>query len=81
MEHKEFDGSWKEIWTQKGNQKGTKSDVLEYGGWNHSQTPADEIVHKMVSFMEIKNDDNVLEIGCGAGGMAQFLNCKYIKTS
>ena len=60
MEHKEFDGSWKEIWTQKGNQKGTKSDVLEYGGWNHSQTPADEIVHKMVSFMEIKNDDNVL---------------------
>ena len=78
MEHKEFVGTWKEIWTQKGAMAGTKEDALEMGGWNKTETSAQEIVMRLVDFMKIKKTDKVLEIGCGAGGMAQYLDCNYI---
>ncbi len=32
MEHKEFQGTWQEIWTQKGAVAGSKEDALEMGG-------------------------------------------------
>lgn len=28
--------------------------------------------------MKIKTTDRVLEIGCGAGGIAKFLDCNYV---
>lgn len=78
MEHKEFSGTWQEIWTQKGAVAGTKEDALEMGGWNKTLTSAKEIVERIVSFMGIKPADRVLEIGCGTGGMAQYLDCNYV---
>ncbi len=78
MIHKEYDGTWQEIWTKKGAVASTKEDSLELGGWNKTQTSAESIVNKMVEFMDIKPSDRVLEIGCGAGGMAQYLDCNYI---
>ena len=78
MKHVEFSGNWQEIWTQKGNIVATKEDALEAGGWNHTETSAREIVHKLIKFMDIKSTDKVLEIGCGAGGMAQYLDCEYV---
>lgn len=78
MDHKEFSGTWKEIWTQKGAMVGSKDDALEIGGWNHTQTSAKAIVKQLSNFMSIKNSDRILEIGCGAGGMAQYLDCRYV---
>lgn len=78
MEHKEFSGTWKEIWTQKGAMVGSKDDALEIGGWNHTKTSAEDIVKRLTEFMKIQSSDRVLEIGCGAGGMAQYLECKYV---
>lgn len=78
MEHIEFSGSWKEIWTQKGALVGTREDALEMGGWNHTETSAKEIVDRLISFMDINPSDKILEIGCGAGGMAQYLDCDYV---
>ncbi len=75
---KEYHGTWKEIWTQKGAEEGTKENALLYGGWNKTETSAKEICEKLSSFMNIKNEEKILEIGCGAGGMAQFLECDYI---
>ena len=78
MEHREYSGTWKEIWEKKGSVVGSKKDALEMGGWNKTLTPAEEIVGKLVDFLDIKSSDKVLEIGCGAGGMAQYLDCEYI---
>lgn len=78
MEHVEFSGSWKEIWTQKGAMRGGKEDALEYGGWDKTKSSAEKIVSKLVKLMDIKPTDKVLEIGCGAGGMAQYLRCNYV---
>lgn len=78
MEHKEFSGTWKEIWIQKGAMVGSKDDALEVGGWTHTQTSAEEIVNRLADFMSIKPEEKVLEIGCGAGGMAQYLDCNYV---
>lgn len=78
MEHIEYTGTWKEIWTQKGAMVGAKNDALEMGGWTHTETSAEEIVIRLSRFMRIQTVDRVLEIGCGAGGMAQYLDCEYV---
>lgn len=78
METKVFDGTWKEIWTQKGAVAGTKEDALEMGGWTNTVTSAEEIANKIVDFLDIKPNDKVLEIGCGTGGLAQYIDCDYI---
>ena len=78
MKHVEFEGTWKEIWTQKGAVAGTKEDALEMGGWNHTKTSAEDIAKKIVEFLKIESDDKVLEIGCGTGGLAQYITCDYV---
>lgn len=78
MEHIEFNGTWKEIWTQKGAVAGTKEDALEMGGWTHTKTSAKEIAEKITKFLSIRSYDKVLEIGCGTGGIAQYMDCNYI---
>lgn len=78
MQNLRFDGTWKEIWTQKGAVAGTKEDALEIGGWTNTVSSAREIAKRLVDFLEIKQSDKVLEIGCGAGGLAQYMDCDYI---
>lgn len=78
MENKEFTGTWQEIWTKKGAVAGSKEDALYMGGWNKTLSSAEEIVGKLVDFLDIKPTDRVLEIGCGTGGMAQYLECDYV---
>lgn len=74
----EYSGTWKEIWTQKGLEKGGKEKVLVFDGWEKSETPIDIIANKIIKSIDLKPEDKVLEVGCGAGGMAQFMNCDYI---
>lgn len=78
MEHKEFSGTWQEIWTQKAAMAGTKEDALEMGGWNKTVSTAEESAKRIVKFLDIKPEDKVLEIGCGTGGLAQYIDCDYI---
>lgn len=74
----EFTGTWKEIWTQKGQVSGTIEDVYIYGGWEKSNNGAAEanaqierVFNRIVEETGIKKDDKVLELGCGAGAYAQ----------
>lgn len=78
MSIKEYSGTWREIWNKKGEEEGGAEDALIYGGWNKTETPANDICSMLTGFMDIKSTDRVLEIGCGAGGMAQYLDCNYI---
>ncbi len=74
----EYSGTWKEIWTQKGAMEGTKEDIRIYDGWEKSTADMDETATKIAKVLDIKPMDKVLEVGCGAGGLAQYMKCKYI---
>lgn len=78
MENKKFSGSWKEIWNKKGEVEGTKDDILIYDGWENSQADMLDVTRRIISFMDIREEDYVLEVGCGAGGLARFINSHYI---
>ena len=78
LEQKEFKGTWKEIWTQKGAVEGTKEDAELYGGWEKTITTASETAARIVDFLDIRPGDRVLEVGCGSGGLAQYIECEYV---
>ena len=72
----EYQGTWKEIWTQKGAMKGTRDDIRVYDGWEKSTADMRETAQRIINLLEIKPTDKVLEVGCGAGGLAQYMNCE-----
>lgn len=74
----EYAGTWKEIWTQKGLMEGTKEDIRVYDGWEKSTADMGETAARISSVLKIEKNDSVLEVGCGAGGLAQFMDCNYI---
>lgn len=74
----EYSGTWKEIWTQKGAMEGTKDDIRIYDGWEKSTADMKETAERIKSIFDIKSTDKVLEIGCGAGGLAQYMDCEYV---
>ena len=73
----EFNGTWKEIWTQKGLVEGTKEDIRVYDGWEKSESSMEEVAKRIINHLDIKPTDKVLEVGCGAGGLAQYFDCDY----
>lgn len=74
----EYHGTWKEIWTQKGAMEGTKADIRVYDGWEKSTADMRETADRISQLLQIKPSDKVLEVGCGAGGLAQYMDCEYI---
>jgi Methylase involved in ubiquinone/menaquinone biosynthesis len=74
----EYHGTWKEIWTQKGAMEGTKNDIRIYDGWEKSTADMQDIAKKITKKINLKPTDRVLEVGCGAGGLAQYMDCEYI---
>ncbi len=74
----EYHGTWKEIWTQKGAMEGTREDIRVYDGWEKSTAQMPDIARRIKEILDINPDDRVLEIGCGAGGLAQYMDCNYI---
>ena len=71
----EYSGTWKEIWTQKGAMEGTKEDIRVFDGWEKSTADMKETADRIMEILDIKPTDRVLEVGCGAGGLAQYMDC------
>ncbi|MHC1719648.1 MAG: class I SAM-dependent methyltransferase [Clostridiaceae bacterium] len=67
---------WKEVWDRKGSSE-TK-DIRTIDGFESTVADLEKIAANISRVMEIKPEDTVLEVGCGAGGVAQYLNCKYV---
>lgn len=68
--------NWKHIWEKKGSLK--TNDLKELDGFESTQINPKTIAEKIAKILDIKKTDKVLEVGCGAGMIAQYLNCNYI---
>ena len=67
---------WKQIWERKGNLE--TDDLKELDGFEATTINPEEVVHQIAEILKIKKSDKVLEVGCGAGMIAQYLDCNYV---
>lgn len=67
---------WKEIWNRKGMLN--TNDLLVLNGGEHTQVKPPILASHITHILKISSTDLILEIGCGAGMIAQHLNCRYI---
>lgn len=68
--------TWKQIWTRKGKAEG--ADLLAYDGYEATHVDMEEVARQIVKRLDIRKEDKVLEVGCGAGALAQYLDCDYV---
>ena len=66
---------WLDVWERKGRSE--TSDLQELDGFETTDIDPLEVSRKIVSILEIRKESKVLEVGCGAGMIAQYLNCDY----
>ena len=64
---------WKEVWERKGN--GNSQSLEELDGYEDTSADVKEIARQIVKELDIKETDTVLEVACGAGGLAQYIKC------
>lgn len=62
---------WKNIWDEKGRAK--TLDVKELDGFEDTDIDFKYVADKIIESLKIKKGDSILEVGCGAGGLAQHL--------
>ena len=69
---------WKSFWHRRG--EGSTTDLLTLDGYRRlSNTPSifEKHIQDIQDTLGIDENSTVLEVGCGAGAMAQFFNCDY----
>ncbi|MCE5221832.1 MAG: class I SAM-dependent methyltransferase [Clostridium sp.] len=64
---------WKEVWERKGRSE--SNHLGELGGYDNNPEVVKEIARQIVKELDIKETDKVLEVGCGAGGLAKYIKC------
>lgn len=69
--------TWKQIWTRKGRADSTVTDLLAYDGYEATKVDMEEVARQITKRLDIQKNDKVLEVGCGAGALAQYLDCDY----
>jgi len=68
--------NWHEIWEKKGNLVTNNLKILD--GYEDREFDPEEIAKQITSQLNIQKDEKILEVGCGAGMLAQYLNCDYV---
>tara|TARA_R100000808_G_C2151295_1_gene160260 strand:- start:1172 stop:1723 length:552 start_codon:yes stop_codon:yes gene_type:complete len=66
---------WKDIWTRKGHQDTT--DLRLLNGYEDTSIDERMVTEKISNTLGITKESRVLEVGCGAGMLAQHLDCDY----
>jgi len=69
---------WKKVWERKGQTK-TK-DLRLLDGFENTTINPKHVADEIIKALKIKEYDKVLEVGCGAGMLAQYIapKCKYV---
>lgn len=67
---------WQKIWERKG--KINTNNLVELDGFEATTINPKIVVSKIIKLLDIKKTDKVLEVGCGAGMLAQCLKCNYV---
>ena len=67
--------TWKQIWVRKGKAEG--NDLLAFDGYEATQVDMEEVARQITKRLDLQKNDKVLEVGCGAGALAQYLDCDY----
>lgn len=70
--------TWKQIWTRKGSADSSVTDLLAYDGYEATKVDMEEVASQITKRLNIQKHDKVLEVGCGAGALAQYLDCDYV---
>lgn len=68
--------NWKEVWEKKGNINSTDLKLLN--GYESTSIDVRNVAKKITQALGITKDMRVLEVGCGAGMIANELECKYV---
>ena len=66
--------TWKQIWTRKGLADSSVTDLLAYDGYEATKVDMKEVACQIANRLDIRKTDKVLEVGCGAGALAQYLD-------
>ena len=67
---------WHEVWERKG--KLATDDLKELDGFESTNIDAEQVASGITDILSIRQTDRVLEVGCGGGLIAQYLNCDYV---
>lgn len=65
---------WKEVWERKGNS--SAETLEEFDGYEDTCANVKEIAEYITQELDITENDTILEVACGAGGLAQYLKYK-----
>ena len=67
---------WLRIWKKKGALK--TNDLKELDGFENTTIDPKKVSREIKRILDIKKSDRVLEVGCGAGMIACYLDCRYV---
>ena len=67
--------NWKEVWYKKGESNTTNPQELD--GFEKTSINPLLVCKAITKCLNIKPTDSLLEVGCGAGMLAQHFTCKY----
>jgi SAM-dependent methyltransferase len=68
--------NWHEVWERKGHLN--TENLKELNGYEDTSIDPKFVADQIEKILDIKPTDKILEVGCGAGMLAQYLNCDYI---
>lgn len=68
--------NWLEVWDRKGRED--SKDLRHLDGYENTTIDLQKVANDIIEILDIKENDKVLEIGCGAGGLAQYIKCNYV---
>jgi len=68
---------WEDVWDKKGKLEGDNLVIID--GYDNTGVTPEQMSKLIIKDMNIKSTDKVLEVGCGAGGLGQYLSpiCEY----
>lgn len=66
---------WKKVWHDKG--LANTADKRLLSGYEHTTMDPEYAASEISNILQIDENSKILEVGCGVGFLAEFMNCNY----